>query len=190
MDRRELGDGELLALLSHDPAMGLERAISAYGGGVRTICANVLGRESRQDIEECVSDVFVALWRAAPSFQSERGSLKSYVYGIARHLAVDRYRRESRGGIPVPMDESELELSVEVDFSDVVARKQNSQILKETIDGLPSPDREIFIYRYCFYEKIKEIAERLSLPPKTVENKLYRGKKALQSQLLERGIIL
>ena len=41
---------------------------------------------------------------------------------------------------------------------------------------MKSPDREIFIYRYFYQHSIKEIADKLALKAKTVENKLSRGK--------------
>lgn len=70
-----------------------------------------------------------------------------------------------------------------------MARNINGTILRQTVDALPPPDREIFIYRYFCELSVREIAERVSLTVKQVENKLYRGKLSLRTQLLERGII-
>ena len=181
-------DKELLENIMKNPSEGIETALNIYGGAIKTICINILGNESKEDVEECISDVFLELWKNAARVNCSKGSLKSYIYGIARHKAVDRVRRKV--GKQETFMPEEVELSVEIDFADELARKKNAKILQETIDGLPSPDKEIFIYRYYFYEKIKDIAERLALPPKTVENKLLRGKKALKKQLIERGIVL
>ena len=53
---------------------------------------------------------------------------------------------------------------------------------------MKEPDRTIFLLRYFYFFKVKEIAERLELPPKKVENILSRRKKDLEEILLEGGI--
>ena len=72
----------------------------------------------------------------------------------------------------------------------LAAEKENARLLRQAVDELPSPDREIFIRRYYLYERVKEIAARLGLPEKTVENRLFRGRRRLRQKLLERGVIL
>ena len=87
----------------------------------------------------------------------------------------------------MPLEEATASLDLNLD--DQLARERNGQILRDVIDGLPPPDREIFIYRYFLELPVKEIAVQLHLTSKQVENKLYRGKLALRNQLQERGII-
>ena len=56
-------DRQLALLLKNDPARGLEAALDRYGGAVKVICAAILGAENRQEVEEAISDSFVALWK-------------------------------------------------------------------------------------------------------------------------------
>lgn len=53
---------------------------------------------------------------------------------------------------------------------------------------LESPDKEIFIYRYYEQYTVKEIAEKLKIKAKTVENKLDRGKAGLMKKLVQCGV--
>ena len=62
-------------------------------------------------------------------------------------------------------------------------------MLRHVVDGLPPPDREIFVYRYFLELSTKEIAARLNLSVKQVENKLYRGRQKLRRQLIEKGVV-
>ena len=55
---------------------------------------------------------------------------------------------------------------------------------------MKSPDKEIFTLRYFNQNTIKEIANKLVLKTKTVENKLARGKVKLRKQLINIGIEL
>jgi len=181
-------DDALLALLRKQPEQGLDIALQRYGNTVRWIAMKILGHDGQADVEECVSDVFVRLWQSAARFDSSRGvPLSSWVYGIARHTALDYKRRQQRQGQSLPLEEATASLDLNLD--DQLARERNGQILRDVIDGLPPPDREIFIYRYFLELPVKEIAVQLQLTSKQVENKLYRGKLALRNQLQERGII-
>lgn len=181
-------DETLLTLLLKQPELGIDIALQHYGNTVRWIVKKILGNSGQADVEECVSDVFVRLWQSAAQFDSSRGvPLSSWVYGIARHTALDYSRRQQRQGQRLPLEETTL--SLELDLDEQIAREINGKILRDVIDALPPPDREIFIYRYFFELPIKEIAAQLHLSNKQVENKLYRGKLALRGQLQERGII-
>lgn len=184
-----MNDNQLLLLLKNAPSEGLESAIDLYGGQVRWIASKIIGSGRDQDVEECVSDAFVRLWQSIDRYEPDSGTpLKSYLFGIARHTALDYRRRNEKAGELIPIEENELE--VNLDFTDEIACKTNEKLLQESIDSLGEPDRQIFILRYFLGERIAAIAEHLALQPKTVENKLYRGKKALRTALIERGIII
>ena len=67
-------------------------------------------------------------------------------------------------------------------------RKEEERILHETISELEEPERSIFILRYFYFFRIKEIAGRLKLSEKKVENSLYRGKQRLKGMLMQKGV--
>ncbi len=185
-----LRDMELLQLLERDPEQGIALAISRYGKTVQWIVQHIIGNIgiSKTVMEECVSDVFVQLWQSAGRFDTARGvPLASWVYSIARHVAMDYRRREHRQISSLPLEETAL--PVELDLDDGLAREQQAAILREVIDSLSLPDREIFIYRYFLELSVKDIAAILELSAKQVENKLYRGRLKLRRQLEQRGVI-
>ena len=184
----EQEDRGLLRLLLECPEQGVAEAIQRYGKTVQWIVRNILGSDAQTEIEECMSDIFLRLWRNAADFDETRGtSLASWCYGIARHTALDYRRKQMRKGEQIPLLETDLQL--EVDLDDAMARAQNAALLRDVVDGMPPPDREIFIYRYFLEMPVKAIAEQLMLTPKQVENKLYRGKTQLRKQLLEKGVV-
>ena len=87
----------LLMAIRQQPEQGLAAAIEQYGGLVQTVIRRLLGAARLQDVEECTSEVFWRFYQNADNFQTER-SLKSYLCGIARHVAIDRLRRLGRPG--------------------------------------------------------------------------------------------
>src|SRR5262245_289854 len=44
--------------------------------------------------EDVVQDVFVALWRKPQAFQPDRGTVRSFLLGIARNYILKRWRDE------------------------------------------------------------------------------------------------
>ncbi|MDF3001950.1 MAG: hypothetical protein K0Q48_2069 [Bacillota bacterium] len=184
---KEISEDIILRHLKEVPEEGVRMALDAYGGPVRTICKNILFDCTSEDVEEAVADSFVELWKSADRFDKSAGySLKSYLYGIARHKALDKRRAMNKSGEHLPIEEVVLQAAVDIEGD--YARKLNDNILHDTVGHMEEPTRSVFILRYFYFAKVKEIAVRLGLTPKTVENHLYRGKDRLRLELTERGI--
>lgn len=181
-------DKKILSLLKKNPEEGLTLAIDTYGGAVKTICKNILSDCKNEDIEEAISDTFFKLWQNVDKYKKEKNtSLKSYIYAIARNTALDKRRKLKGNSIILQIDENSLGIGVSME--DYYAKKINKHIIKETIENMEEPDKSIFILRYFYYEKVKDIAIRLNLSPKKVENCLFRGKSKLKKSLIDGGII-
>lgn len=183
-----MNDEKLIKLIKNNPSKGLSAAIDQYGAFVKTIAVRILGYENKQDIEECVSDVFVELWKSIDKFNSDKGPLKNYIISIARHVGINTFNRKIIKHELIPLEEDDLE--IELDLTNEVSKTINQSIIKETLEELTQPDKDIFIRRYYLFESVKEIASSLDLTPKSVENKLYRGKEKLKNMLISKGIIL
>ncbi len=184
-----MNDQELLLLLEENPEQGIHEMMNLYGGAVQTICRNFLGGCAAADIEEAIADTFIHFWKNRTKYSpDETHSLKSYLYAIARNAARDKRRKLKREDI-FSTEEVSLDLpsdeNIETDFE----RRQKEEALHDCLSRMKEPDRSIFLYRYFYGFQINEIAKRLSLSSKKVENILYRGKVRLRKALMERGIL-
>lgn len=182
-----MNDDKLIKLLRKNPTKGLSCAIDIYGALVKTIVTRILGYENQQDIEECVSDVFVELWKSINNFNKEKGVLKNYIISIARYISINTYNRKIKKDFSTSLED---DIEFHIDLNDEVTKSINKKIIKDTLNDLPQPDKDIFIRRYYLYESVKDIAFSLNINPKMVENKLYRGKEALKQALINNGIII
>lgn len=179
---------DLLLLLEQDPEAGIHELMNQYGGAVHTICRNFLYDCPENDVEEAVADTFIHFWKNRTKFiPDDSHSLKSYLYAIARNAARDKRRKLKRQEF-FPLDEVAVELpsgqNVENDFE----KRKNEEILHECLKKMREPDRSIFLYRYFYGFKIKDISKMLDLTTKKIENILYRGREKLRVSLLEGGI--
>lgn len=190
-------ENRIRELLQKDPERGLELAIETFGPSVKWIAKMILGKDNVQDVEECMSETFLRLWRSAEGFDSGRQgtTLYSYTCGIARHVAIDMVRCRPKSSVSVEAialtgnDAAAMfpELREETDFAEQLADQENRQAVLLAVDQMDPPDREIFLLRYWMELPVKRIAEVLELTEKQVENRLYRGKKALKMQLTKGG---
>lgn len=182
---------EMIVLLQSRTEDGMAAVMECYGQKVKWMVSRILGADRKEDIEECAADVFVKVWQEFDSYSREKGSLLSWIYGIARHTAIDRLRKLS-GKDTVPLFDfmEEERLGVTPDFSDSVAQRENQAVIRETVHGMKQPDRNIFLLRYFYFSPVKEIAGKLGLTEKQVENRLRRGRERLKKELTERGVIL
>ena len=181
-------DARLVNLLKYNPSKGLEIAVQQYSGLVKTIVVRIIGYDKQQDVEETVSDVFVELWKSINNFDPEKGKLKNYIISIARFVSLNAYNRKILKHELIPLEEDELEFDMDLDNE--ISKSINKEIIKDTINNLPYPDKDKFIRRYYLFETVKKIAQYLDLTPKSVENKLYRGKDKLKAALINKGIII
>lgn len=149
-------------LLLHNPEQALSQMLSAYTGLVYHAASAVLGRQSREEIEECVSDAFLDF---------SKGSVKAYLCATARNLAIDRLNRRVRSAAE-PLDE--FAASPEQTDSAALANLEKSELIRR-VKSLGEPDSTILICRYYFNMRTKEIAQRVGLKENAVDQRLRRA---------------
>ena len=173
----------ITGLCSHDE-QAFSEAIAGYSRLLWAVAGRHLSKKdgfSKQDIEECVADVFVELWRNNDRYDPEKGSLKSYLCMLASRKAIDRYRKaaHSKAQAEVIALEDLRSYGVDEPFFEAEDDSIDYRDLYDAIISLPEPSREILIRRYFYQERPKAIAEKMQLPIKEIENRLYRAKRSL-----------
>lgn len=160
-----------------------EKLIELYSSYVvRVIIKVSSGKLQTAEIEELSADIFIKIWQK--KLDIEEGKLKFYIGAIARNHTLNylkgRGRRET-----IPLEEDTIDYETP---EDSLVQEEDKKLVIEALNTLPEPDREIFIRRYFYMEKIIDIAENLKLNVQTVGTKLFRGKKKLEKALKERGV--
>lgn len=176
MSRVAAGEnGEALGLL-------IERySRPIYGLGVR-----LLG--DRQMAEDLVQDSFVRVWRSADAYDSSRGTVRTFIYTIARRAAIDIQRRSSRAPLPVELAENDTTVGFEAGLPDRYEQLVNSIEVREAMDTLSDDHREVLQLFYIEDLPQREIADRLSVPLGTVKTRTYHALRALRTELEQRGL--
>ena len=174
-------DKELLSLLLQTPEQGLEIIMDRYMAFVYTI---VYGKLSdickKQDIEECVSDVFFEIYRTRSLIDLEKGSLKAYLAVVAKRRAIDVFRKHKGSAEEISLDEFDHDWFAS---KDSVTDNETSDILVDEIKALGEPDSQILIRKYYFGQSAKAIARALGLKENTVNKRASRALAKLKEAL-------
>src|SRR5436189_3390752 len=97
MARYDCSDEDLVQRLRERDPQALETLISRYSREIFYFIRLVLdGIGVAQDAEECVNDLFVAVWQEIDSFDSGRGTLRTWLTMRAKYIALDRRRQLCR----------------------------------------------------------------------------------------------
>lgn len=176
-NRRELSGGS--------PEETYRELIKNYGGYVQAIVMNRLNRVgSREDIEDCVSSVFVEIYSALEEFSDEKGSLRAFIGRIADRKAVDAFRRLSyRQNNTGGADEELMNVPAEDDTEAEIERKMIKKRLWEAVKSLGSPDSEIIVYQYYYNMKPRDIAGKLGMTAGAVRKRSQRARQKLSEIL-------
>ena len=179
-----MDDRKLAQKLKQGIRLALDRAMAAYTPYLSTVVWNALGpAASAQDVEEVVSDAFLALWSRRDSLQPEQG-LKPWLAAVARNRAIDRLRAARPAPLPLHEAETAGGPTPEQDLE----RRMFAHALRQAVEGLPPPDDQLVLRFYYEGEKLKDVARDLGLSVPAAKSRLCRARKKLKEILTEGGL--
>lgn len=140
---------------------------------------------SRHRAEEVVADVFVEAWRSSESYDPERGSVESWLLGIARNVLRRDEREQAR--------EAERRAAAELDDlasprpgpEEDTLRRRRVERLMEAVWELPGEDRDLVALAYGADLSRRRIARMLEISPEAVRVRLHRVLARLRGRLEE-----
>lgn len=136
--------------------------------------------------EEVVGDTMLAVWSGAESF-ARTSRVSTWIFGIARHKALDAIRRTGKHQRTVDLDGAAEIPAQEDSPADSMQRKELGGITQRALSMLSREHREVL--RLVFYEELPydEIAVLLSIPTNTVKTRVYYAKQRLKEQIEQLG---
>ena len=185
-----MDDEKIIALYWQRNESAITATDTKYGALLRTLSSGIVA--SREDVEECVNDTYMALWGAMPPKWPER--LRAYAAATARNISLRRYRdgrtlRRGAGEVPLALDE--LGDSVPSGFS-VEDAYDCAHLAEETdlfLERLGADERRIFMSRYWLLCPVADIAARSGFTEAKVKTTLHRTRQKLKKHLEKEGLL-
>ena len=143
---------------------------------------------NKEESEELVQIVFINLWEHRKSLRDDL-PVKSYIYRSAVNYIYNQLKKRA---IHAKFVDSELikgEIHSNLTYEQVLFNDMERSI-NSIIDTLPLQQKRIFMLSR--YENLshQEIAEKLDLSVRTVENQVFRVLKIIRSRLQTENIVL
>jgi len=145
--------------------------------------------KDREVCEQIVHDIFLTLWSNRTTLEIR--SLKAYLTSASRYQ-VYKYLISNKTAILDYKDNLE-ELSIKTVSNighDNIAYKELEQALESYLSSLPNRCREIFMMSRHQLLSNEEIAQKLNISKRSVENQITHALRHLRISLKEASILL
>jgi len=134
--------------------------------------------------EDVTQEVFMALIESGRRFDPARGTLMSFLYGIARNRTLRRIENDWR---TEPVNAAD-ECAAGDDLLDQLTRQETIEQVRRAVVSLPPMYREAVVLCDLEHATYEEAAAVLDCPVGTVRSRLNRGRTML-AQKLARNVV-
>ncbi|GHO80559.1 RNA polymerase sigma24 factor [Ktedonobacter sp. SOSP1-85] len=166
----------------HQPARAQEQSIALYQRYAPAVFAYLMRQVgSREDAEDLLLEVFLALVEKGPALQEDEHLVRAYIWSVAHHKVADHFRHFTRHpSIPLANVEEMLYERDERQPEQVALRREEYAQLYTLMRELPEPQREILQLRFGHELSYSEIAQIVAKSEAAVRMILHRALKVLR----------
>jgi RNA polymerase sigma-70 factor, ECF subfamily len=178
-----LSDAELLRLMVAGDENAFASLYEQHQGAVYRFALLMSG--AANIAEEVTQDVFLMLVREPHRYDPDRGSLPTYLYGVARNYVLRSFKRE-RPYVPLldcAEENSGTRFQSTEDPLDDYSRSEMIKLVRESVLTLPERYREVVVL--CDFQELScaDAAAALDCPIGTINSRLHRGHAMLLRKL-------
>jgi RNA polymerase sigma-70 factor (ECF subfamily) len=175
-----VAEQELLTSVSAGDVQAFEKLYHLYEKRVFQYVCTFL--RDPAGAEEVVADTMLAVWQGAGQF-AHTSRISTWIFGIARHKALDAVRRYVRRQHDVDLDQAGDLAQHDTDSIDRIHRDQVAALTQQAMSRLSQDHREILRLVYDEELPYEEIALLLSIPSNTVKTRVFYAKQQLKRHL-------
>jgi RNA polymerase sigma-70 factor (ECF subfamily) len=183
-DIRNLADEEVMQLVQQGDPQAFELLYDRHGGAAFSLAYRMVG--NRVNAEDISQEAFLSIWRSRLRYQSDRGSVRTWVLGVVHHRAIDALRRNvvhDRRRVGVEGLEERQEANELTDVE--AARREEARNVRTALDALPEEQCRVIELAYFGGFSHSQIADMLEMPIGTVKGRMRLGLEKLRTQLSE-----
>ncbi len=188
-------DTELLQIFNQDRSAGIELIFRQY---YETLCLTAVRITKEQSLaEDIVQEVLYELYKKSDKLEIDSliGYLKRAIYNRALNKVKSRRGFVDTDEINYELDAEESNSQEQMEYTEL------ERFLNRVIDALPEKCRLVFILNRFEDMSYKQVAEKLDISVKTVENQMSKALRILRAEMVnyqnqekmnneDRGILL
>lgn len=182
---QNLSDQELSHLIAHEDKDAYQILFEKYAPRIYSFSLNYL--KNKNDAEELVQDVFLKIWEKRNVLDSSQ-NIKAFIFKIAVNTIYDFVRRKNIEH--AFEDYARLNYTKDSNYTwHEVIFEEMLQNLDNLVAKLPEQQQKIFRLSKLEGFTNDEIAKKLDLSKRTVENHLYRAISFLKEHYKDQSIL-
>jgi len=175
----------LIQVLEGDPSL-FEHIVLEYQKDI--INFQFRFTNNRADAEDLAQDTFIKAYKKLHTLK-DHNRLRSWLFSIARRVAIDHYRKYKNREIPIDIN-TVVALAVKSETPEELSTiNERSREMKKCLLSLPEEDRVLIELLYYYEFSYKEISELLHINRNTLKSRLYRARKTLLGMVKKNGTL-
>ena len=177
-------DKDLIGAIQDRDRMALEALHARYSGAVYGVAMRML--RDAGAAEEVAQDTFFNIWRRAGSYDAPRGSVTTWLFGIARNRAIDELRKRRRTadrvslGVDLSNKPAETRGSDPAEYAEIL---HEGRRVREALAALRPEQRQVVALAYFAGMTHTQISRELDQPLGTVKTRMRLAIKKLRRAL-------
>jgi RNA polymerase sigma-70 factor (ECF subfamily) len=165
---QEIDAAILRRIVERDP-QGVELLYERYSGIAFALAYRLLGE--RGGAEDVVQEAFLNVWRQGATYDTRRGTVRTWLLTIVHHRAVDRMRSaRSKSGADTVIDAAMPLPAKEDTWTEVVQGLEHERV-RQAMAALPPEQWQVVDLAYYGGFTQTEIAQRVGIPLGTVKGR-------------------
>lgn len=142
------------------------------------------------DAQDLSQEVFVKVFRSLSGYRGD-AAFTTWLHRLTLNLAFDWLRARKRRPLQVPLEPADRDeapvsepASPDEGPEEITLRAERRQNLRQAIQDLSPDYREVVWLHHFHHLSYQQIADRLDMPVRTVETRLYRARAQLKKLVL------
>ena len=179
----EESQAQLLLRIAAQDAQALAEFYDLTAKPLFSLAVRILGDVS--EAEEVIQDVFVQIWKSAPSFDPLLAPAFHWALSITRHRSIDRLRSRQRRARLIENLETDAAANAPASAGadqDALAAEDTAAV-RATLGTLPAEQRRVIEMAFFGGLTHQDIAKTLNEPLGTVKARIRRGLLKLRDSL-------
>ncbi len=157
-----------------------------HAAALWAFCLHLTGND-RARAEDVAQETLLRAWRNAAVLEESRGSVRSWLFTVAKNIVIDEWRSQ-RVKREIPSDDLYELPGVTPQVDDRTDELLLSWVVAEALTSLSAEHRAVLLECYYRGRSVAEAAQRLGVPPGTVKSRTHYALRALRLALEELGV--
>lgn len=163
--------------------LNIEDVMNEYTPYIYTILKNKNSTLSKEDMEEIISDVFLAVWKNQKKLDINK-NITAYLTGITKNL-YNKKKRNISNTVDINDYGNNLFENDNLDLK--IENMEKERMITFIVNNMKQEDKVIFTLYYYNAKSTKEIANVLDLKENRIRSRLFRIRKKIKKALEKRG---